>query len=165
VIAEFGLEAALASQLERDFAPRYLASCDATPDTMDTLRLLKEHGLKLGVVTNGAARIQTEKLLALGLSDYFDAVLISEVEGVRKPDAAIFMKALERCSVQAHEAVFVGDNPEADIHGAMAVGLKPIWRRVSYWEMADPSVPIIDSLSEILPICLGPDGSADGIVG
>jgi hypothetical protein len=55
--------------------------------------------------------------------------------------------------------VFVGDNPEADVFGAMAVGMRPIWKRVSYWEMTDPSVPIIESLSEILPICLASDES------
>jgi putative hydrolase of the HAD superfamily len=162
LISELGLEAAVAHRLERDFSTRYLASCDATPDTTETLRLLKEHGLRLGVVTNGAARIQTEKLLALELTDYFDAILISEVEGVRKPDAEIFGRALERCQVRAHEAVFVGDNPEADIFGAMAAGLWPIWKRVPYWEMSDPSVPTIDVLSEILPMCLGSDGRADG---
>jgi putative hydrolase of the HAD superfamily len=162
VIAEFGLETALASELEHDFSTRYLASCNATPDTIVTLRLLKAHGLKVGVITNGAAKIQTDKLLALGLSDYFDAVLISEVEGVRKPDAAIFSRALERCQVRAHEAAFVGDNPEADVFGAMAAGLQPIWKRVSYWEMSDPSVPTIDSLAEILPICLGSVGLSDG---
>ena len=159
VIAEFGLEAALANQLERDFTTRYFTSCSATPDTIDTLRLLKAHGLKVGVITNGAARLQSEKLLALGLSDYFDAVLISEAEGVRKPDAEIFRRALERCQVKAHEAAFVGDDPEADVFGAMAAGLQPIWKRVSYWGMSDSSVPTIDLLSEILPICLG---SAEG---
>ena len=164
VISELGLETALANQLEHDFRTRYLASCDATPDTTDTLRLLKEHGLRLGVVTNGAARLQTDKLLALGLSDYFDAILISEVEGVRKPDAAIFSRALERCQIRAHETVFVGDNPEADVFGAMAAGIRPIWKRVSYWRMSDPSVPTIDLLSEILPICLGGDDRSDGSV-
>jgi putative hydrolase of the HAD superfamily len=162
VVTELGLEAALAERLERDFTTRYLTSCKATPDTMETLRRLKAHGLRVGVITNGAARIQTEKLLALGLSDYFDTVLISETEGVRKPDAAIFRRALERCRVRAQEAAFVGDNPEADVFGAMAAGLRPIWKRVSYWDMSDPSVPTIDSLSEILPMCLGPEGFSDG---
>jgi putative hydrolase of the HAD superfamily len=158
VIAELGLETALAGRLEHDFSARYLESCSATPDTLDTLRQLRAHGLRVGVITNGAARIQSAKLVALGLSDYFDVVLISEVEGVRKPDAVIFRRALERCRVEAHEAVFVGDNPEADVFGAMAAGLRPIWKRVPYWGMSDPSVPTIDSLSEILPICLGSGG-------
>jgi putative hydrolase of the HAD superfamily len=164
VIAEFELEAALADRLERDFTTRYLTSCNATPDTKDTLQQLKAHGLKVGVITNGAARLQSDKLLALGLSDYFDTVLISEAEGVRKPDAAIFERALERCQVRAHEAAFVGDDPETDVFGAMAAGLQPIWKRVSYWGMSDPSVPTIDLLSEILPICLGPAGLSDGSV-
>jgi hypothetical protein len=58
----------------------------------------------------------------------------------------------------------VGDNPEADVFGAMAAGLQPIWKRVPYWGMHDPSVPTIDLLSEILPICLGSEGLSDGSV-
>ena len=69
VVSELGLENALAEELEHDFRTRYLASCCATSDTIDTLRRLRDHGLRLGVVTNGATRIQTEKLQALGLSD------------------------------------------------------------------------------------------------
>jgi putative hydrolase of the HAD superfamily len=160
VTAELGLETSLARRLEHDFSARYFASCSATPDTLDTLRQLRAHGLRVGVITNGAARIQTEKLMALGISNDFDAILISEVEGVRKPDAEIFRRALDRCQVRApDEAVFVGDDPEADVFGAMAAGLRPIWKRVPYWRMSDPSVPTIDSLSEILPICLGSDGT------
>ena len=81
---------------------------------------------------------------------------------MRKPDAAIFTRALERCGVGAHETVFVGDNPDVDVFGAMAVGMKAIWKRVPYWEMSDPNVPTIDQLSEILPICLGSDGPSVG---
>jgi putative hydrolase of the HAD superfamily len=72
IIGERGLPVSLADHLERGFWTRYVASCDATPDTIDTLGVLKEHGFKLGVITNGGARIQAARLASLGLADSFD---------------------------------------------------------------------------------------------
>ena len=56
-----------------------------------------------------------------------DAILISEAEGLRKPDAAIFCRAAERVGARPGECLFVGDNPEADIFGAHAAGMKTAW--------------------------------------
>jgi putative hydrolase of the HAD superfamily len=44
----------------------------------------------------------------LGVRDAVDAVLISETEGVRKPDAAIFHRAAQRLGVRPDECCFVG---------------------------------------------------------
>jgi putative hydrolase of the HAD superfamily len=159
ICAEIGVPASVSQTLEKDFWRRYLESCVASPDTVDTLAQLRDHGIRLGVITNGRARLQTDKLQSLGLAEFFDTILISEVEGVRKPDPVIFARALERCGVVASEAAFVGDNPEADIAGARAAGLLAIWKRIPYWQVDDESVLVVDALSEILPICLGTDGA------
>jgi putative acetyltransferase len=55
--------------------------------------------------------------------------------------------------VEACEALFVGDHPEADIEGAIQAGLTAIWKFVPYWSLT-ASVPTIHQLSEILPYCL-----------
>ena len=88
------------------------------------------------------------------MASFFDVVLISEAEGVRKPDRAIFARALERCGVAPADAIFVGDHPEVDVAGARAAGMVPVWKRVPYWKMAFEDVLIVDTLSEILPTCL-----------
>ena len=64
---------------------------------------------------------------ALGLEPLVDAILISEAEGLRKPDAAIFFRAAERAGARPEECLFVGDNPEADILGAHGAGMKTAW--------------------------------------
>jgi putative hydrolase of the HAD superfamily len=51
-------------------------------------------------------------------------VLVSEAEGLRKPDPLIFRRAAERLGVEAGECLFVGDNPEIDIIGAAAAGMQ-----------------------------------------
>jgi putative hydrolase of the HAD superfamily len=132
----------------------YMQNCLASEDTLVTLQTLRERGQKLGVITNGPVKLQQQKLDALGITRLFETIVISEAEAVRKPDPAIFARALERCGVVCDEAVFVGDHPEIDIAGAHAAGMRPIWKYVPYWKLTVPDVPVVKSLREILPICL-----------
>ena len=151
---EFGLDNWLTVELERHFWESYSRRCEIS-DTWATLRALKTAGKRLGVVTNGQTEWQTRKLEGLGLGSFFDAVLISESEGIRKPDARIFHRALERCGVEhPADAMFVGDQPEVDVAGAHAAGLVAVWKRVPYWVLAVDGVMVINRLSEILPVCL-----------
>jgi putative hydrolase of the HAD superfamily len=80
----------------------------------------------------------------------FDTILISDAEGIWKPDCRIFHRALERLNISRAQAVFVGDHPEVDVAGARAAGMQAIWRR-------DPSVPrmveadgVIEELDDLL---------------
>lgn len=93
----------------------------------DILLWLKQSGRKIAVVSNGQTHIQLRSLLALNLDRLADVYLISEQEGCRKPDAAIFLKAAEKLSVRAADCVFVGDSPEADLLGARSVGMRTVW--------------------------------------
>ena len=157
LVTEWGLGADVADRLERHFWQSYDRHCELSNDTSATLQTLRKHGKKLGVITNGPTEPQEQKLQSLGLASFFDVVLISEAEGLRKPDRMIFARALERCGVEPAEAMFVGDHPEVDVAGARAAGLVPVWKRVPYWEMTLEDVLIVDTLSEILPTCLGPN--------
>ena len=78
--------------------------------------------------------------------------VVSEIEGVRKPDAAIFRLAAERCGSTLDGAWMAGDNPDADLRGAHALGLRTIWFRLGRtWTEPDfvPTVEV-DSLEEAL---------------
>ena len=116
---------------------------------MGTLAELRRRGKRLGIVTNGAAAVQNAAIDALGIRDAIDVILISETEGIRKPQADIFHRAAARAGVAPGECCFVGDHPTVDIAGAEAAGLRGIWKRTSYWAPAVP-VPTIDSLPELL---------------
>jgi len=97
---------------------------------------------------------QRRKLAALGLLSTFDVALISEAEGVRKPSAEIFRRALQMCEVEAGESVFAGDHPETDIEGARHADLLPIWKRVPYRPLVTADVLTVHRLVDILAICL-----------
>ena len=149
---EFGFDNALAVDLERHFWESYSRRCEVTDDTWTTLRTLKSSGKKLGVITNGQTTWQRTKLEGLGLGEVFDVVMVSEAEGIRKPDARIFHRGAERCGVTPAEAMFVGDHPDIDVAGARAAGMFAVWKRVPYWTLTTGDVPIIDRLSEILQL-------------
>ena len=104
---------------------------------------------------------QQRKLDALGITGWLDAVLISEVEGVRKPEVEIFHRALSRCGVGASEALFVGDHPDIDIGGALRAGIPAVWKVVPYWSCPH-DVPFVRRLSEILPLCDGKPTASSG---
>jgi putative hydrolase of the HAD superfamily len=88
---------------------------------------------------------------ALGIAPYFTAILASEREGLKKPDARLFHMAAQRLGVAPPEAVFVGDHPLVDIAGARGAGLKAIWKRDPFWEPPLSADGVIDHLSELEP--------------
>ena len=156
LVRAWQLDDALAPRLCEHFFATYTSLCVPSEDNANTLRELRERGLKLGVITNGPSSLQRRKLAALALDRSFDTILVSGEEGVRKPDAEIFRRGLARLEIEAHEAMFVGDHPVADVEGAHRAGLLAVWMFVTYWPPPDvPNPPVIDFLHEILPIVDG----------
>ena len=93
------------------------------PDAQKILPLLKEKGLKIGVVTNGLQSDVDEILPKVGLQDFFDVVVVIDTLRKMKPDVEVFHYALQRLETAASKAVFVGDELEADYKGARGAGL------------------------------------------
>ncbi len=93
------------------------------PETLPTLIKLRELGYKLGVITNGKPIKQWEKLIRLGLQNFFHTVIISKEVEEEKPSQKIFNLAAKRIGCQAGEAVMVGDKLEVDILGANKAGM------------------------------------------
>ncbi len=96
------------------------------PDAEATLTELREAGVRVGITTNLTTRIQLTKLRTLGLSDHVDALVTSEEAGREKPGSVMFTLSLARLNCTPDEAIFVGDNPAADMAGANAVGLETV---------------------------------------
>ncbi|NKB65834.1 MAG: HAD-IA family hydrolase [Candidatus Latescibacteria bacterium] len=155
VAAHFGLPPGTGALLLDDFFTFFPDTCVPFPKAHQTLAGLRQRGLRLGLVTNGRVNSQQPKIDGLGLGDYFDAVLISEAEGVSKPAAEIFLRALQRLDATAEETVMVGDNPSADIAGAQACGMKAIWKRDTYWEPPTAADGVVGELEELPGVIAG----------
>jgi putative hydrolase of the HAD superfamily len=94
------------------------------PGAKQALISLKEKGLKLAVVTD-APRLQAWlRLSAMKLDDFFDIVVALEDTGKLKPHKLPFEAALKKLKVKPSECLMVGDNPERDVKGAKALGMK-----------------------------------------
>ena len=75
-------------------------------------------------------------------------ILISELEGIKKPDPQIFHRALSRLVVSPNECVYVGDYPINHIQAANAVGIHSIWKKDPGYHCLEAN-HVIDDLSEI----------------
>jgi putative hydrolase of the HAD superfamily len=155
LLSEFGGDLGMADALLRDYRERSRYFARGFPGMAETLRVLRLQGLKLGIVTNGETEFQTRHIDALGLDLLVDIVLISETEGLRKPDLALFHRAAERLGVEPSCCLFVGDNPTIDILGAHAAGMKTAWFKSALpWPegVASISDVAIDALPELLDV-------------
>jgi putative hydrolase of the HAD superfamily len=139
----------------------YAALIPATLDMLTALRGRYRLGLLSNFTHGPAAR---EIIARLGLTPFFDVLLVSGELGYRKPHSHVFRELVARLHVPKEHIAFVGDDVEADIHGAQQAGLQPIW--VTYTqarktpsplgtmpELVDgsaPAVPAIASWDELL---------------
>lgn len=117
---------AAAAQLADAYYAQYARRRQPVPGALALLQALRPH-YRLGIITNNRTAEQTEKLHFLGMADLVDALITSEDVGVPKPDPRIFHAALHRLAAQPAETVLVGDNWQADVLGALAVGIRPLW--------------------------------------
>lgn len=113
---------------------------------------------RLGVITNGPADIQREKVTLLGLPSLVDAIVISGEAGVAKPAPAIFTLALDRLHGAASDAIYLGDAPEIDIAGARAAGIRAVWMNrtnAAYPDGCPPPDAAVDSLTAFARLLAG----------
>ncbi len=123
-------------------------------DVMPVLRELKSNGLLLGVISNFEEWLAL-LLARLGVDGLLDVQVISGVEGIEKPEAAIFELALERTGLSPRECAYVGDNPVFDTVPAETLGMFGVLidRRGRYPDYAGPGVRIADLAD--LPAVIG----------
>ncbi|QBP39940.1 HAD family hydrolase [Paenisporosarcina antarctica] len=151
IAKDIDLSAEMEKLLFEDYINHFHKFCVPFEGLIETLTLLKRQNFLLGLISNGRHAGQQASIEALSIESFFDVVLISESQGLSKPDAAIFERGLERLNVKASEACYVGDHPINDIEAARKVGLMTIWKRNGQYKdiLADKE---IDTLPEILSI-------------
>ena len=94
----------------------------------DVLAQLLQGGYRLGLISNAANADNANRLIdRFSLRGFFEVILISAVEKIRKPDSRIYTMALNSLGVTAGRAVMVGDTLTADILGAQNAGLRAVW--------------------------------------
>jgi len=98
---------------------------------------------RVGLVSNTESLLTDYDLQQLHMRRLFDVVILSSDFGVKKPDRRIFEKALQDLSVSSDEAVFVGDDIEADVRGAVGAGIDAVFINGSSEPTPRPSQPTL----------------------
>lgn len=96
---------------------------DSTYDVLDYLNAKYE----LHIITNGFEEAQEKKMKASNLRKYFNTVTNSEMVGVKKPNPKIFNFAMDLANAKPEHSVMIGDSLEADIKGAIDVGMQALY--------------------------------------
>ena len=126
-------------------------------ETKSMLKDLYSHGISYGIVTNGGSEMQWAKIHGSGLRPLTEKILVSGDVGIEKPAPAIFRMAMDMIGADKDKTLFVGDNPDTDISGAYAYGLKTAWISLDReWERSEyrPDY-VISHVSEVRKIVLG----------
>jgi|ERR1035437_127459 HAD superfamily hydrolase (TIGR01549 family) len=149
----FDIDETIEELLARYFA-EYPSFFEADAETIRALRRLRALDWKIAVVTNGPPT-QMKKLEVANLLDEVDAVCISEVLGVGKPEAGIFEEAARQCG-RPLSGWMIGDSASSDIVGGHLVGLRTIWMHHGRsWDSLELSPDAVAaSISEAVNIIL-----------
>ena len=126
------------------------------PGTLEMLATLKSR-YRLGLLSNLTHAPAALRIIdKLGMTPFFDAVLVSGQLGYRKPHPRVFLALLDQLGAPKEQTAFVGDNLEADVQGAQQVGIQPIWmtyvqaqKALEAQELAAPPPPATPSVPTI----------------
>lgn len=145
---EFNISEMTWEELLQDYISEFRFHCVPFDNLIQMLEDLKSKNVLLGMITNGYGQFQMDNIKALGIENYFDVILVSEWEGIKKPDPEIFKRALDQLNLLPKQSVFVGDHPENDVKASQNIGMKGIWKKDLQWDDVDADF-IINDLKEL----------------
>ena len=145
----------LAARLANRFTTYREEAMFVFPGAHDAIDALKAHGVKLALVTNGAAETQRAKVERFELTHRFDHIQIEGEHGFGKPEERAYLHAMQALGVTAPETWMIGDNLEWEVVAPQRLGIFAIWIDVHGdglpAESAVKPDRIIRSLTELVP--------------
>lgn len=113
------------------FGEAFIQKCSTRTATLPhahaVLTALAARGYTMHILTNGFRDSQRRKLEASDLARFFTEVITTDCSGTSKPAAAMFTHALERASTTPADSLMIGDSLEADVLGALAIGMDAVY--------------------------------------
>ncbi|MCX6652620.1 MAG: HAD family hydrolase [Methanomassiliicoccales archaeon] len=118
---------------------------ELVPGTKEMLRSLRDRGFRIGLVSDVAWGLPSyfpqKDMRHFGLEKCFDDMVFSTDVGLRKPNPRIFRMALSNIESSPRESYFVGNSLQADIKGALDVGMTAVLKESDYFTPDDNIVP------------------------
>ena len=124
-VLQVNLSASLVHKLSDDYVTHLSSFNHLFPGTKEILEFLSSK-YNLHIITNGFKEAQQAKLNQSNIDQYFLTVTNSEMVGVKKPNPKIFHFALKAANATIENSLMIGDNLEADIKGALNIGMDAI---------------------------------------
>lgn len=111
-------------QMFRIISTRYI---QLYPGVIDFLENLKKKGKKVYLLSNAQAIFTKYEMDYLGITKYFDGIVISSDEGCAKPDAKFYQCILETYQLDPQKSIMIGNDPITDIKGSYEIGLDSLY--------------------------------------
>lgn len=141
----------LAHQLSDAYLELLPTQAALIPHALEVLEYCKGR-YQIHLITNGFERTQKLKIEYAGIASYFSEIITSETSDSIKPHPEIFHFALRAAKAQCAECLMIGDALEADILGAIGVGMDTVYYNPQKLKHAEKPTFQIESLKELLVI-------------
>lgn len=120
------IEKEIIQKLSKDYITYLTDNNYLYDDTITILEYLYKN-YNLHILSNGFEEVQSKKLTKSNILRYFKTVTNGEDVGVKKPNPQIFHYAIEKANTTISKSIMIGDGYEADILGALSVGMDVIF--------------------------------------
>ena len=137
---------ALSKEMSLDYLTILPDKKNLFPYTIEILEYLKSKNYTMHLITNGFESVQFKKIKNSNLADYFTEVITSEASNSLKPNKEIFEYALKASNAKLETSIMIGDNEDADIQGAINVGMDSIF--VNHLQI-QPTVPATHTITHL----------------
>ncbi len=137
-----------ADNVLKEYLSAYEENWQLYPDVIPSLEKYKD--VSKGIISNGEKKEQLNKLKKTGIDHYFEIILISDDIGISKPDAAIFLKAVDLAGKEPSQCYFLGDKVDTDAKAAQDAGLVGVWMNRRIVDPKTEKVPELISLFDLV---------------
>lgn len=117
-----------AAQFQQDYQ-FFQSQIQLIPDVEATLNFCLQKNIQLGIITNGPAHHQRNKLQQLHIEKWLlpEQIFISSEVGLAKPDIRFFDYVQKQLNLIKSTTYYCGDSLKNDIFGAKNAGWQTIW--------------------------------------
>lgn len=145
----------LSNKLNDDFLESLTEQTHLIDGTIELLDHLAPN-YEMHILSNGFDDIQRKKMRLSGLEKYFKHLITFDTAQARKPDRKIFEAAIDLAKTTPENSLMVGDTIDADIKGALGVGMTAVWYDAVAEKSPLAEVHHIRHLSELKAFFLKP---------
>lgn len=96
---------------------------EVRPYAHSVVQKISARGIATGIISNTEALLTNVDLHDLGMANVGDIIVLSSDVEAEKPSPVPFRIAMDALAVAPDRSLFIGDNPQDDIHGALGAGM------------------------------------------